>query len=98
MRNLNRYIKSIEKGDDSRDFSEKVTEKNYTNELIGFGLRIVNGIDLQKIPSSYRQSVNESIKLNHEKWGNHFRLEENKLKLTKEGFAFSDSLAIDLMI
>ena len=98
MRNLNQYIKSIEKGDDSRDFSEKVTEKNYTNELIGFGLRIVHGIDLQKIPSSYRQSVNESIKLNHEKWGNHFRLEENKLKLTKEGFAFSDSIAIDLMI
>ena len=31
MRNLNQYIQSIEKGDDSRDFIEEVSEKNYTN-------------------------------------------------------------------
>ena len=98
MRNLNQYIQSIEKGDDSRDFIEEVSEKNYTNELIGFGLRIAKGIDLDRIPSSFKKSVNKSIRLNHEKWADHFKLEENKLKLTKDGFAFSDSIAIDLMI
>ena len=98
MRNLNQYIQSIEKGDDSRDFIEEVSEKNYTNELIGFGLRIAKGIDLDKIPSLFRKSVDKSIELNYEKWADHFKLEENKLKLTKDGFAFSDSIAIDLMI
>ena len=98
IRNLNQYIKSIENGDDSRDFIEEVSEKNYTNELIGFGLRIAKGIDLDRIPSSFKKSVNKSIKLNHEKWADHFKLEKNKLKLTKDGFAFSDSIAIDLMI
>ena len=56
------------------------------------------GIDLDKIPSSYRKSVDKSIELNHEKWADHFKLEENKLKLTKDGYAFSDSITIDLMI
>ena len=72
--------------------------QNYTNELIGFGLRIANGINLDRIPSSFSSLVNNSIKISQKKWGEHFIFEKNKLKLSEEGFAFSDAIAIDLMI
>ena len=98
VRNLNQYIKSINNGDDPRDFIEKFSDKNFTNELIGFGLRIANGINLDRIPNSFSSLVNNSIKINQKKWGQHFIFEKNKLKLSQEGFAFSDAIAIDLMI
>ena len=98
IRNLNQYIKSINNGDDPRDFIEEFSDKNFTNELIGFGLRIANGINLDRIPNSFSSLVNNSIKINQKKWGEHFIFEKNKLKLSKEGFAFSDAIAIDLMI
>ena len=67
VRNLNQYIKSINNGDDPRDFIEKFSDKNFTNELIGFGLRIANGINLDRIPNSFSSLVNNSIKISQKK-------------------------------
>ena len=47
--NLDQYIKKIELGEHPQVHKEKLSNKNYTNELIGFGLRISNGINLDKI-------------------------------------------------
>ena len=68
------------------------------NEIIGFGLRIKNGINLSRIPLLYQEAVNHSISQNQSKWGGVFIRENDCLKLTPAGFAFADSIAIDLMI
>jgi coproporphyrinogen III oxidase-like Fe-S oxidoreductase len=66
--------------------------------MIGFGLRIKNGINLNQIPKSYLNMVNESIERNQSKWGDYYILGGNRLKLTPQGFVFADTIAVDLMI
>mgnify|MGYP000344629636 FL=1 len=43
--NLDQYIKKIELGEHPQVHKEKLSNKNYTNELIGFGLRISNMVN-----------------------------------------------------
>ena len=42
VRSLDKYIRLIKEGKTPIDFSEDFSEKNFTNELIGFGLRTVS--------------------------------------------------------
>ena len=98
MRSLDKYIRLIKEGKTPIDFSEDFSEKNFTNELIGFGLRISDGINLNRIPNKFKKPVKKSIEENQIKWGNYFIFEKDRLKLTNKGFAFSDAIAVDLMI
>jgi len=98
VRSLDKYIRLIKEGKTPIDFSEDFSEKNFTNELIGFGLRISDGINLNRIPNKFKKSVKKSIEENQIKWGNYFIFEKDRLKLTNKGFAFSDAIAVDLMI
>ena len=67
-------------------------------EMIGFGLRIKDGIDLKNIPDMHRDAVRQSIQDNESKWGAYFITEKDRLKLTTEGFSYTDAIAVDLMI
>ncbi len=98
VRNLDGYIKKLSDGKIPRQDDYELSDKDRTNEMIGFGLRIKNGIDLTKIPQSFINTVNQSIIDNHPKWGDYFIKENDRLKLSPEGFAFADAIAVDLMI
>lgn len=98
IRNLDGYIKKLGDGKLPRQEDYQLPDKDKTNEMIGFGLRIKNGVNLKKIPDSFRGAVNQSIIENHTKWGDYFIKENDRLKLTDEGFAFADGIAVDLMI
>ncbi len=98
VRSLNGYIKSIENNKSPIESSELLSKKDIVNELIGFGIRTRKGVELNKIPNSFKQSVYNSIKSNHKKWGKYFILNKDNLKLSKRGFCFADAIAIDLLI
>lgn len=98
IRNLDGYIKKLGKGELPRQNHYELSDKDRTNEIIGFGLRIKNGINLSRIPLLYQEAVNHSISQNQSKWGGVFIRENDCLKLTPAGFAFADSIAVDLMI
>ena len=98
IRNLDGYIKKLGNGELPRQNHYELSDKDRTNEIIGFGLRIKNGINLSRIPLLYQEAVNHSISQNQSKWGGVFIRENDCLKLTPAGFAFADSIAIDLMI
>ncbi|MBT4662906.1 MAG: radical SAM family heme chaperone HemW [Candidatus Marinimicrobia bacterium] len=98
IRNLDGYIKNLGDGKLPRQDDYELSDKDRTNEMIGFGLRIKNGVNLNKIPESFRGAVNQSINQNQSKWGNYFIKEKDRLKLTDEGFAFADGIAVDVMI
>ena len=98
IRNLDGYIKKLNERELPRQDHYKLFDKDRTNEIIGFGLRIRDGINLSNIPPSHIDAVYHSIKQNQSKWGDFYIIENNRLKLTPTGFAFADGIAVDLMI
>ena len=78
--------------------SERLSDKDIANELLGFGIRTIEGLDLTKIPESKKNDVYFSIQNNLKKWGNFLIYCDQQLKLTKNGFLFADAIAVDLMI
>ena len=98
IRNLDGYIKKLNERELPRQDHYKLFDKDRTNEIIGFGLRIRDGINLSYIPPYHIDAVYHSIKQNQSKWGDFYIIENNRLKLTPTGFAFADGIAVDLMI
>ena len=96
--NLDKYIQKIKLGKIPQLQKEKLSDKNYSNELIGFGLRIKNGINLDKISDELKYSFDILIEKNKDKWGKFLIKEGNHLRLTNEGYAFADAIAIDLLL
>jgi len=98
IRNLDGYIKNLGDGKSPRQDHYELSDKDRTNEMIGFGLRINNGVNLNQIPESFREAVNQSIIDNHSKWDGYLVIKDDRIKLTSAGFAFADGIAVDLMI
>jgi len=96
--NLDKYINKIKLGKVPQLQKEKLSDKNYSNELIGFGLRIKNGINLDKISDQLKYSFDILIEKNKDKWGKFLIKEGNHLRLTNEGYAFADAIAIDFLL
>jgi oxygen-independent coproporphyrinogen-3 oxidase len=96
--NLDKYINKIKLGKIPLLQKEKLSDKNYSNELIGFGLRIKNGINLDKISDQLKYSFDILIEKNKDKWGKFLIKEGNHLRLTNEGYAFADAIAIDFLL
>ena len=97
INDLDSYINKLVKGDSPLQHIEKLTRKNYTNELIGFGLRINKGINLENISNEFKHKFNQRIVDIKYKWGKYLIQEGNRLRLTEEGYAFADAIAADLL-
>ena len=97
INDLDSYINKLVKGDSPLQHIEKLTRKNYTNELIGFGLRINKGINLENISNEFKYKFNQRIVDIKYKWGKYLIQEGNRLRLTEEGYAFADAIAADLL-
>ena len=97
INDLDSYINKLVKGDSPHQHIEKLTRKNYTNELIGFGLRINKGINLENISNEFKSKFNQRIVDIKYKWGKYLIQEGNRLRLTEEGYAFADAIAVDLL-
>jgi len=97
INDLDSYINKLVKGDSPLQHIEKLTRKNYTNELIGFGLRINKGINLENISNQFKSKFDQRIVDIKYKWGKYLIQEGNRLRLTEEGYAFADAIAADLL-
>ena len=75
-----------------------MTKKNITNEILGFGIRMAEGVDLNKIPKSHLDQLKMNIKKNESKWGQFFCKTDKYFSLKSDGMRFADAIAVDLMI
>jgi oxygen-independent coproporphyrinogen-3 oxidase len=96
--NLDMYINKIKLDKSPQVQIQELSNKNYSNELIGFGLRIKNGINLNKISDELRPNFENILKNNKDKWGRFLIKEDNHLRLTNEGYAFADAVAVDFLL
>ena len=97
INDLDSYINKLEKGDSPLQHIEKLTRKNYTNELIGFGLRINKGINLENISNEFKSKFDQRIVDIKYKWGKYLIQEGDRLRLTEEGYAYADAIAVELL-
>ena len=96
-RSLDLFLQQIESGNSPISITETLTEKDKLNELIGFGLRMNDGIDLKKIPEIFQVQFGENLKIIEKKWEGCIIKNENSISLTKTGMVFGDSIGVDLM-
>ena len=97
-RPLDQYLQQIETGASSVSMMETLTEKGRLNELIGFGLRMEDGIDLARIPTEFRDQFNKNLEGAQKKWAGCFIINEKSISLTKTGMVYGDAIGVDLMM
>ena len=98
INSIDSYIKKLKSHKSPIHFSETISKKNKTNEIIGFGLRTTSGILVDRIPKVYSQKFRENLKNVLKKWEKAIVVDRNFIKLNQNGFLFADAIAIDLMI
>ena len=96
-RSLDLFLQQIESGNSPISRTEILTEKDKLNELIGFGLRMNDGINLKKIPEIFQIQFGENLKIIEKKWEGCIIKNENSISLTKTGMVFGDAIGVDLM-
>ncbi|HJM33990.1 MAG TPA: hypothetical protein QF697_05375, partial [Candidatus Marinimicrobia bacterium] len=97
-RSLDQYLTQIESGNTPISMKESLTQKNLTNELIGFGLRMNEGIDLAQIPERYLNQFITNLESAREKWSDVLILRDSSVSLTKKGMVYTDAVGVDLML
>jgi len=98
VRSLDQYLTQIESGNTPISMKESLTQKNLTNELIGFGLRMNEGIDLAQIPERYLNQFITNLESAREKWSDVLILRDSSVSLTKKGMVYTDAVGVDLML
>jgi oxygen-independent coproporphyrinogen-3 oxidase len=98
VRSLDKYIKKIDEGLSPISSNETLTPTQKLNERIGFGLRLKEGIDLEKFPKPQKILFNQNIKKYENKWDDYIENNGKTIKLNEKGFAFADEVAVDLLI
>ena len=98
VRSLDQYLTQIESGNTLISMKESLTQKNLTNELIGFGLRMNEGIDLAQIPERYLNQFNTNLESARQKWSDVLILRDSSVSLTKKGMVYADAVGVDLML
>ena len=96
--NLDMYINKIKLSKSPQIQKLELSNKDYSNELIGFGLRIKNGINLNRISDELKSNFENILKKNEDKWGKFLIREDNCLRLTNKGYAFADAVAVDFLL
>ena len=66
--------------------------------MIGFGLRMNEGIDLAQIPERYLNKFNTNLESARQKWSDVLILRDSSVSLTEKGMVYADAVGVDLML
>ncbi len=98
IRSLENYLKQIESGHSPISTLETLSNKDLLNELIGFGLRMQEGINLENIPDQFLNKFNNNLEKTLKKWDNCIKIKNNRISLSLSGMIYSDAIAVDMML
>ncbi len=98
VRNLDSYLKRLERDKSAIEQSETLSDIDQINERLGFGIRLREGADLSRISVKYRQRVSRQIDQVINKWPDCLIQTSTRLQLTDYGRRFADAIAVDLFL
>ncbi|MAJ44238.1 MAG: hypothetical protein CMF96_05765 [Candidatus Marinimicrobia bacterium] len=97
VRSLDEYLKRLDKFKNPINSNEKTDYSSLFNEVLLNGLRLKNGIQIEKL-NKINPNWKTDLKIGLKRWNGKLDLNENSLQLTHEGIPFLDSILPDLFI
>ncbi|MBI4727125.1 radical SAM family heme chaperone HemW [candidate division TA06 bacterium] len=99
MKNVERYLRSINGGQSPADFRETLSSEQQRFEALFLGLRMVRGIDIKEFQSKFGSSPLEHkpqvwLRWKEQGWA---KWDKKYLRLTPKGLLLADGLAVDLV-
>ena len=98
IRSLDQYIDKVLTGQSAVSMKEKISKTNHLNEKIGFGMRMIKGIDLKDIPNNYQKIFKQNIKTIRKKYPNCIDKKGTNIYLTSKGMLFADELIPEMLL
>jgi len=92
------YIDNLQNNKSVQNHQETLTEIQLTNEKIGFGLRMKEGINLNSFSKSQQEQITISLSITQDKWPGCIQICDGQISLTEKGIIFADTIAVDLFI
>ncbi len=96
-KSLDDYFQRIESNKTTISKIETLSERNKINEIIGFGLRMFNGIDLNRLSVLNKKKLEKKLLHTKNKFKNCFIDDDYRIRLSEKGMLFADKITIDLM-
>lgn len=96
VRNISRYIESIDKNKMPVMEEHYVTDEEALKEFIFLGMRKTDGIDMKVLPEQKSTLINKAV----EDLASHglIAIDNNQLKLTRKGLILSNEVIVKLML
>ena len=97
VRSIDKYMERIKAGKSPISKSEKIKLFDYLNELIGFGLRMRKGININMIPNNQKKEFENKMILAKQRYQDCFQHANGIFSLTKKGMLYSDKIIPELL-
>ena len=98
MHSLDKYINAVEQKKSPISFTERLSNIDQINEFIGFGLRMIKGFNINRIPKTLEDQFNNNFFITKSKYKNCFRTSGNNISLSKNGLLLADEIIPDLLL
>ena len=95
-RDLNNYMKNLNKNNLPDSESETLTQENIFNELILNSIRIKSGINLTQIKNDFNIETQQNILNKANEWGENLTIKSDCIKLSRKGMPIADEITLDL--
>ena len=95
-RDLNKYMKNLNKNNLPDSESETLTQENIFNELILNSIRIKSGINLTQIKNDFNIETQQNILNKANEWGENLTIKSDCIKLSRKGMPIADEITLDL--
>ncbi len=96
--NLEQYILMIENDKSPIESYDYISENDRINEIVGFGLRMIDGVALNKIPDNRIIELKDSVQKIRNKYPDMIIIDNSNLRLNQRGLQFADAIAVELML
>ena len=97
-RSLDQYIDRVMGGNSPISMKEEITLLGHINEKIGFGMRMIKGIDLDIIPNKFQKKFKKNINIIEQKYPNHIQVSGKSITFTQKGMLFADQLIPEMLL
>ena len=97
-RSLDLYIEKINSGILPIENTETISVIEKTNELIGFGMRMVNGFNTKRIPKELQNKFQNKLEMFTQKYPGYIKKSGENIIFNQRGLLFADQLIPDLFI
>ncbi|MFL2983476.1 MAG: radical SAM family heme chaperone HemW [Candidatus Neomarinimicrobiota bacterium] len=98
IKSLDQYIENINSGFSPISTIENISLIDKTNELIGFGMRMLKGLNPKIIPKKLQGKFQKNLKQFEQKYPDYIDQSGENIIFTQKGLLFADQLIPDLLL